>query len=175
MGTGMRRLILFRHAKSDWPGGLADHERPLGPRGRKDAPRMGEELARDGLRPDLAIVSTAVRTRETWDLAAPFLDDVPVRFERRLYEAAPEAILSVIRGVADSVATLLVLGHNPGLEMTASFLVSEGPRRLRDRLGEKFPTAAIAVIRFSEGGWRDIGQGSGELARFLTPGDIGEE
>jgi phosphohistidine phosphatase len=75
-----RRLLLFRHAKSDSPQGGSDHERPLGPRGRHDAPRMGEEMARRGLKPELALVSTATRTRETFALVKPFLPEVPARF-----------------------------------------------------------------------------------------------
>jgi phosphohistidine phosphatase len=168
----MRRLMLLRHAKSDWPKGVADHDRPLGPRGRRDAPHMGEEIALRGLRPDLAVVSSAQRTRETWDLVAPHLGDIPHRFERAIYEADPKAILAVIRAIDDAIGTLLVVGHNPGLEVTATYLIGGGAGRLRDRLGEKFPTAALAVIEFDEGGWHDIGQGRGRLALFLTPKDL---
>lgn len=167
-----RRLFLFRHAKSDWPQGVSDHDRPLGPRGRHDAPRMGEEMARRGLRPDLAIVSTALRARETWDLAKPFLAGIPDRLEGAIYDAAGEGILRTVRGLDPSIRSVIVVGHNPGLETAATTLIGEGPERLRDRLGEKFPTAALAVVDFEDCAWRDIGPGAGRLALFLTPGDI---
>lgn len=167
----MRRLMLLRHAKSDWPQGVSDHERPLGPRGRHDAPRMGEEMARRGLKPDLAVISTATRARQTWELAKAFLPDVPERFERAIYEAPGEGILRTVRALDPEIRSVALVGHNPGFETVASLLIGEGPERLRDRLGEKFPTAALAVIDF-EGGWRDIGAGSGRLALFLTPADI---
>jgi phosphohistidine phosphatase len=166
------RLMLFRHAKSDWPQGVADKERPLGPRGRHDAPRMGEEIARRGLKPDLALVSPARRTRETWELAGAFLAGVPHKLDDRIYEAGPSEILAVIQGAEDAIHTLLLVGHNPGLELTASFLVGEGSRRLRERLGEKFPTAALALIEFPDTEWREVGRGKGRLALFLTPDDI---
>ena len=168
----LRRLMLLRHAKSDWPGGVADRDRPLAPRGRHDAPRMGEEMARRGLRPDLALVSTARRTLETFALVSPFLGPLEERFEAAIYEAQPETILGVVRAVADEVETCLVIGHNPGLELLAGFLIGEGSHRLRDRLGEKFPTTALAVIDFPDGDWRTIGRGTGRLSLFLTPADI---
>lgn len=170
-GTG-RRLMLLRHAKSDWPGGVEDHERPLGPRGRRDAPRMGEAMALRGLVPQLAVVSTALRTRETFDLIAPHLGEPPHRLEGMIYEAEPEAILSVVRATPPQIASLLVVGHNPGLELTATYLIGAGRGSLRDRLGEKFPTAALAVIDFAGMDWPEIARGQGRLELFLTPADL---
>ena len=168
----MRRLMLLRHAKSDWPTGVGDQDRPLGPRGRHDAPRMGEEMARRGLRPGLAIISTARRTLETFALVSPFVQPVEERFEKAVYEARAETILDLVRGVDDRITVLMVVGHNPAMEQAASFLIGEGSHRLRDKLGEKFPTAALAVIDFEAGGWRDVDRASGRLVLFLTPGDI---
>jgi phosphohistidine phosphatase len=168
----MKRLMLLRHAKSDWPGGVGDHDRPLGPRGRHDAPRMGEEMARRGLRPELVIISTAARTRETWDYLAPHFGSVPERFDRALYAADAEAMLKVVRGIEDTVSSLLLLGHNPGLETLANLLIAEGPSRLRERLEDKFPTAALAVIDFAGPNWASIRHAEGRLSLFLTPADI---
>ncbi len=111
----MRRLILLRHAKSDRPAGVRDLERPLNKRGRRAAPAVGKRMAEEGLRPDLALVSPATRTRETWaaikdELGAPPDETVP-----EIYEAAAEDILAAIRGASEEAATLLVVGHNPGL------------------------------------------------------------
>jgi phosphohistidine phosphatase len=167
-----RRLLLLRHAKSDWPAGVGDHDRPLGPRGRHDAPRMGEEMARRGLVPDLAIVSTAARARETWMLVAPFLKGAEPRFEKAIYGAGPEALVGLVRELDDAFRAVMLVGHNPGLEMAATLLIGGGPARLRDRLGEKFPTAALAVIDFDDRFWSGVRQGNGRLVLFLTPGDI---
>jgi phosphohistidine phosphatase len=164
--------MLLRHAKSDWPTGVDDHERPLAPRGRHDAPRMAEEMKRRDLVPDLVLVSTAQRTRETFALAAPFLGETAVRYERALYEAEPDAILRLIRRMPGTSRLPLIIGHNPGLELIASHLIGAGPERLRDRLGEKFPTASLAVIAFPHGDWADVGRGKGRLSLFLTPADI---
>src|SRR5689334_20311557 len=113
----MRRLMLLRHAKSAWPDGVEDHERPLAERGRVAAPLMGRYMAEHGLLPDFAIVSTARRAQETWALVAPALGrDTAQRDEARIYEARSEAILEVIRETAAGVRTLLVVGHNPGFQ-----------------------------------------------------------
>jgi phosphohistidine phosphatase len=165
----MRRLILFRHAKTDRPEGVRDVDRPLAGRGRRAAPRMGAALAEAGLIPDLALVSPARRATETWDLAKPALGTVPERSEPRLYEASVETLLAVVRETDPGVGTLLMVGHNPGFERLAARLVGEGDAAARDRLAEKFPTAAVAVIDFPTEDWRKVAPGSGRLERFVTP------
>ncbi|CAM5767808.1 phosphoglycerate mutase [Labrys miyagiensis] len=164
----MKRLMLLRHAKSDYPAGVSDHERPLAPRGRRDAPRMGQQMARRALLPDHVVASTASRTRETLMLVEPHLGPHTLRYERAIYEASPEAILRVIRAVDPAVKSLLVVGHNPGLEQTATFLV-KGGGTAADPLDEKFPTAALAVLDFDIDDWAAIAGHQGELALFLTP------
>lgn len=161
------RLLLLRHAKSAWPEGVDDHDRPLGGRGLKAAPLMGQYMARKGLVPDLALVSTARRTQESWALVGAELpDDIERRDVEEIYEAAAERIAAVIRGVDAAVRTLLVVGHNPGLQELAIDLVSDG-ERLAD-VREKFPTGALAVIDFAVA-WRDVTVGSGVLERFVVP------
>ncbi|WP_448952674.1 SixA phosphatase family protein [Labrys neptuniae] len=160
--------MLLRHAKSDYPAGVSDHERPLAPRGQRDAPRMGREIARRGLLPDHVIASTARRTRETLSLIEGSLGPHSLQFERAIYEAAPEAILRVIRGVVPEVGTLLIVGHNPGLEQLASFL-TRGAGTVADPLSGKFPTAALAVLDFELDDWAEISGHQGSLALFLTP------
>ena len=121
----MRRHMLLRHAKSDWPEGVDDHDRPLAPRGRKAAPLMGRYMAANALRPDLALVSTARRARETWDLAgSAFTPQVLERRERQLYEAGAETIVRVVREISDDVGLLLMVGHNPGFEDAATMLAA---------------------------------------------------
>ncbi|MCJ2137220.1 histidine phosphatase family protein [Methylobacterium sp. J-026] len=168
----MRRLILLRHAKSDRPAGVADRERPLNPRGRRAAPAVGARLAQDGLRPDLALVSTAQRTRETWAAMAAALGDPETRWQPEIYEAPAHRILAVIGAAPDTAATVMVVGHNPGLGDLAADLAGEGPRDARNRLALEFPTAAYVVIDFDTERWAEIAPGQGRLDRFVRPRDI---
>ncbi|MHC2107306.1 MULTISPECIES: histidine phosphatase family protein [unclassified Methylobacterium] len=168
----MRRLILLRHAKSDRPAGVADHERPLNDRGRRAAPAVGGHIGQEGPRPDLALVSTATRTRETWDAVSAALGAPEARYHHDIYEAPAERILGLIRGAPDSAETVIVVGHNPGLGDLAATLAGEGPRKERTRLATEFPTAAYAVIAFDAAAWSAIAPGQGRLERFVRPRDI---
>ena len=168
----MRRLILLRHAKSDRPAGVRDLERPLNKRGRRAAPAVGQRLAEEGLRPDLALVSPATRTRETWAALRDALGAPPDETVPEIYEAAAEDILAAIRGAPEEAATLLVVGHNPGLGDLATLLTGSGPRGLRALLASEFPTAAFAVIDFEADSWSAIARGQGRLEHFVRPRDI---
>ena len=95
----MRRLMLLRHAKSDWPTGLLDIDRPLAARGRDAAPRMGAHLRDEQLLPDLVLVSPARRARETWELVQPCPGEVETRFDPRIYEAPRSGLLALVRAV----------------------------------------------------------------------------
>lgn len=165
----MKRLILFRHAKSGYPAGVEDHERPLAERGRRDAPRMGAYLAAEQLLPDLVLVSSAARTRETFALAAPALGTSESREEPRIYEAPAERLLGVVRETPDSVRTLMLVGHNPGMEDLARTLIGFGDRYAFARLQQKFPTAGIAVVDLDAESWGEIVPRQGRLDRFVTP------
>jgi phosphohistidine phosphatase len=169
----MRRLMLLRHAKSDWPAGVPDHDRPLNDRGRAAAPLMGRYLADEGLLPDLAVVSSAQRTQETWALVAPALGPVEARTEPRVYEAPADRLLAVLREAPDTARTLLLVGHNPGTEDLARRLVGHGDRYAIARLGQKYPTAGLAVIDFEAERWAEIDTRTGRLDRFVTPKTIG--
>jgi phosphohistidine phosphatase len=167
----MRRLMLLRHAKSDWSSpGMPDRERPLNARGATDARTMSVYLAHHALIPDRILCSPAQRTRQTaeaivqgWPKAAE------ITYSDRLYEATPETIISLIRAVAAEVQGLLVIGHNPGLHEAARMLVAAGDIEQRERLHEKFPTAALAVIDFAVDTWSRLHRQSGRLDRFVTP------
>jgi phosphohistidine phosphatase len=127
----MRRLLLLRHAKSSWSEpGSSDHERPLNRRGQEAAPRIGAYLARHKLIPDSVLVSTARRTRETWDLVAAEAPAAPsATFTERLYDATPRALIEVFRQVASEAKSLLVVGHNPGLQEAAQALIARACAR----------------------------------------------
>ena len=174
----MLRLMLLRHAKSDWSRpGLPDRERPLNARGREAAPMMAAHMSTNDLVPQRAIVSSAVRTRQTWKLITPTLSRKPETiFEQRIYEASPHTILSVIKETPDSIKSLMIVGHNPGLQALALALVGSGDSELRDDLAAKFPTGALAVIDFVTGTWSALRAGAGTLEHFVKPRSLpGEE
>lgn len=166
----MRRLILLRHAKSDWPNGTPDHERPLAERGREAAPVIGAYMAREGLAPDRVLVSSARRTQETWALVAPQLRTTPdVEREPRIYEASLAALFAVLQAQPVDCHTLLMVGHNPGFEDLAARLVDTGSVDARLAMAAKFPTGALAVIDLPVDRWEDVAPKSGRLDRFITP------
>jgi phosphohistidine phosphatase len=170
----MRRLMLLRHAKSDWPEGTDDHQRPLAKRGRETSPLIGIYMAQKGLMPDLAIVSTARRAKETWKRARPaFKHDIVQRNEPRIYNASAKAILDVINETAPDVKVLLLVGHNPGLQDLALKLIGKGSQSDLSRLHRKYPTAGLVVIDFDVKRWRDVSDGLGRLEWFETPKSIG--
>jgi phosphohistidine phosphatase len=165
------RLMLFRHAKAERGApGTRDRDRELAPRGLKDAPRMGAYMARHTLIPDLALVSPARRTRQTWEGLASALPALPATFQDELYESGSQTVLAAIREVGAHVATLLVVGHNPGLHETARLLIASGDVEARERLNEGLPTSGLAVIDFALGAWDKLHPHSGRLERFVTPG-----
>jgi len=166
------RLLLLRHAKAERGPDLEDHERPLAKRGRRDAERMGAEIARRRLAPERILCSSSRRTRETLEAILPQLPEgLDVVIDRELYLASPEAILARIADVDDRVRTLLVVGHNPGIAELAEQLAAGGEAHALARLREKLPTCGLAEIRTGASRWRDIEPGSGILRAFLTPRD----
>jgi phosphohistidine phosphatase len=171
----MRRLILLRHAKAAAPGGGSDVDRPLAKRGTAAADRMAAYLAVEQLLPDLVLVSPARRTRETYERVASKLGEAPVRFEPRIYEALAERLLAVLREAEPGSRGVLMIGHNPGLEALARLLVGYGDRYAFARMGQKYPTAGLAVIDFDGEDWRGLKPGSGRLERFVTPKSLGAD
>jgi phosphohistidine phosphatase len=165
------RLLLLRHAKAEKAApGARDHERALNPRGRSDAPLIGSYIARHALIPDRVLVSTARRTRETFDgVVTAFPARSTVSFEERLYDAKAEAILAVIKETPSDAASLLVIGHNPGLHDLAMLLIASGDVEARERLNEGLPTSGLAVIDFAADDWRKLHRRGGRLERFVSP------
>ncbi len=181
-GVG-RELVLFRHAKSAWPD-VPDHQRPLARRGRRDAPVMGRWLRGAGHVPDQVLCSTARRARQTWQFAQDGLGATPpVSFDDDLYLGSAVQLLDLIRGAPSAARTLLVVGHDPAVPELALMLAAtapagdaEGgsgaaPAAAFDRMRAKFPTAAIAVLRFG-GNWDQLAPGSARLTTFVTPRDL---
>jgi phosphohistidine phosphatase len=168
----MKTLTLLRHAKSGWDdASLTDFERPLNARGRDAARAMGGEMRRLGLGFDCVLASPAARVKETIAGLAESHGPLAPRYDERIYLAAPELLLGLVRAAADSCATLLVVGHNPGLERLALLLSQAGP--LRDEIAAKYPTGALAEIAFPVDHWRDVAEGAGTLRRFIRPRELG--
>ncbi|WP_086082035.1 SixA phosphatase family protein [Rhizobium etli] len=167
------RLILLRHAKSAWPDGVADRERPLADRGRKAASVIGTYMVREKLFPDLALVSPARRARETWKLVRGALLKKVEHEAADIYEVSAERMLDVIRAVEPDIRTLLIVGHNPGMEIAASLIVADGDADAVGRMREKFPTGGLAVIDLDLDGWDEIAADTGYLERFVTPRSLG--
>jgi phosphohistidine phosphatase len=166
-----RRIVLFRHAKADWPE-VADHERPLAERGRTDAAAAGLKLADTGIPFDLALCSTSTRTRETWKLAVQEFPHRPKTvYEERVYDASPGELIAVLNETPDDARNVLLIGHNPGVQGVTDILAgsAEGDARARlDRRG--FPTAAFAVLSF-EGAWKDLEPGVATLLDYWAPSE----
>ncbi|MFF0532426.1 SixA phosphatase family protein [Nocardia amikacinitolerans] len=161
----VRTLILMRHGKSSYPDGVGDHERPLAPRGQREAGLAGDWLRETQPPIDAVRCSTAVRTRET--LAATGIT-APVVYERGIYEASPRTLIELIQLSDDDVETLLLIGHAPGMPWTAWELAVNRNSNQAVELSRKFPTSALAVLEFDRP-WSDIDAGTGELVRFHIP------
>ncbi|WP_410587152.1 SixA phosphatase family protein [Amycolatopsis sp. lyj-23] len=165
---GTRWLIVVRHAKSDWSDDLPDHERPLAPRGLRDAPRLGRWLAEEGHVPELVVCSTARRTRETWarvsdELPAP----PPVEYDDDLYGADVPEFLNAARRTPPGVTTLALVSHEPGVsDLTLHFAGhGEDTRQVQT----KFPTGAAAVLATTDS-WDDLR--TARLVAFFQPRDF---
>ncbi len=167
----MRRLLLLRHAKSSWSEpGASDQERPLNRRGQEAAPRIGAYLNRHRLVPDCVLCSSARRARETWTLASAEVPAAPPAvYVERLYDAAAHAVLDVVRHADPDCQSVLVVGHNPGLQEAAMLLIASGDLEDRERLREKLPTGGLVVIEFAIPDWSKLHAHSGRLERFVVP------
>jgi phosphohistidine phosphatase len=167
----MRRLILLRHAKTEReaPSGK-DRDRRLDERGIKDAAKIGRWLARHEYDRGMALVSTATRAQETWNLMAPELPNTLVEHVPALYGADPSELLQLIHETSvQDPKQLLVVAHNPGLHELALALVSSGERTGREALADNLPTAGVAIIDFAIDDWNDARFRSGKLERFVSP------
>lgn len=159
----MKTLIICRHAKSDWELGLPDFQRPLNARGRKDAPRMGQVLAKAGLDPDRIYSSPATRARTTAELVAEALHyQKALHFDDRLYEQGHGQVLSVLQDTPRDAETVMVFGHNPTLELLADFL-------LQGRQLIILPTCAMLALEFAILDWQDLGSVAGQVRWLMVP------
>jgi phosphohistidine phosphatase len=176
------RLLLLRHAKSDWVDAeeVDDHDRPLAARGRNAAPQMAHYMREKGYEPALVLCSSAKRTRQTLKLLLPaFKREPEIHYSRALYLAEWPALLAALHKQSGHRAPLLMVGHNPGLEQLAialSLQAGNAAERARSQsLAQKFPTGALAVLDFDAKAWRDVKPGMGSLIDFVRPKDLAHD
>lgn len=166
----MLTVTLFRHAKAALAEpGVADFDRPLTKRGRKDATAMGAYFAGESLWPDLILCSPSERTRQTLAEAFAGNAEPPVLFEDALYHAEAPALATRLRKVDADKRHVMIIGHNPGMQALALMLTGAGKGEARAAVARKFPTAAVTVISFEVNSWRAIRASAGHLQRFITP------
>lgn len=174
-----RRLVVLRHAKSAYPPGVPDHDRPLAPRGVADAQAAGRWLSEHVGLPDHVVVSTARRARGTWTLAAAQLGYIgaagydadspgPLTIDPRVYDAAPRTLLEVVRELPDRVGTAVLVGHNPGCELLVDLLAGERDEEAARAIAVKYPTSGIAVLEHDLP-WAVLGERTARLAAFAVP------
>lgn len=168
----MKTIYVLRHAKSDWGDeSLLDFDRPLNHRGRKAAKAVGHELRERGIRPDLVIASPAVRAKQTVERVIEGIgEDLRVTEDRRIYEASTGTLMEILREAPDDSEQLMIVGHNPGFQNLVVALTE--PCALRDEVQSKFPTAALAEIRFSIDLWRELERRTGQLKDLIRPRDL---
>jgi len=165
----MKILYVLRHAKSDWgDSSLEDFDRPLNARGKKAAKAVGREFRKRKIKPDLVLASPAVRAQQTIERVEDgYGSKFDVEDELRIYGSEPETLVDLIRSAPDDVDRLLIVGHNPGLQDLVVKL--SRPGELLDEATEKFPTAALAEIRFDTESWNGIAPGQGILECLVRP------
>lgn len=169
----MKRLTILRHAKSDWGDpGVDDFDRPLNDRGRLAARRIGAVFKSRGMSFTLVLASTARRVRETLDGVAETYGALPIRFDEDLYLASEPVLLDKIRGAPEADSSLLLVGHNPGLERLVVDLAQDDDHGLRNRVIGGLPTAAAAVLEVHVEKWTDVMKGQARFAELILPRDL---
>jgi len=167
-------LTTLRHAKSSWDDhGLDDFDRPLNDRGRKAARQLGRELKRRKVRFDHVIASPATRVRETVEELAKGYGKLPgVRFDSHIYEAGAERLLQLIRHIPETAHAPLLVGHNPGMQQIVLALTQDDGNGLRERVVEKYPTAALAMIDLDVPRWDEVETHAGKIVELILPREL---
>lgn len=172
--SDMRTVILLRHAKSSWSDPeLDDHERPLNGRGKASAPLIADWLGRTGHLPDRIVCSSSRRTRQTLKRMRRVLPELPEPvIEPRLYHAEPTLMFDILSRQPHDAATVLMIGHQPGLSAFARHLVNGKVRPGCSRAFEHFPTAAAAVLRLPIARWIELAPRSADFVDFAVPREL---
>ena len=168
-----RRVYVLRHAKSSWDDpSLSDHDRPLNRRGQRAAKAMSRHMRQAGVEPEVVLCSTALRARQTLEGVEPALGTRLSSVEPELYGAGVRILIERLRQVPATVASVMLIGHNPGLQDLV--LALSTPSANRDRVALKFPTAALATLAFAAADWRGLVPGAADLVDYVRPRDLPE-
>ncbi|MHA1538630.1 MAG: SixA phosphatase family protein [Alphaproteobacteria bacterium] len=170
----MKRLFLMRHAKSSWDDlAFSDFDRPLAERGREACLRLARYLRGTELPIDLVLCSGAARARETWErIAGALAQRVPVEYEDALYMAGPGSLLARLRGLDPALNTVLLVAHNPDVEILAQQLCRRGGGEPLARLEVKYPTGGLAEIALDCADWAEVKEACGTLKHFTVPREL---
>ena len=165
----VKRLFLLRHAKSSWDDpNLSDHDRPLAPRGRKASRRIASYMKDKGFEPSIVLCSSALRARQTWEIAASAFDKrTAVEIDPSLYRAGTEELMSRLRSIRPEASSILLIGHNPAMHELVLTLASQGEQL--ESIRKKFPTAALAVLDARISHWEELEPAAAELIDFVNP------
>ena len=168
-----RTLILLRHGKSSWSDStLADIDRPLAPRGERAARKLAKYIRRKRIRPALVLCSPALRTRQTLEAVEASLGKrCVVEVVPQLYAASEQELLELLQALPEPVSSVMLVGHNPGLQNLALVLASQGAHL--PQLEEKFPTGALATLVVRSASWSALGPGEAELVDYVVPRQLG--
>ena len=169
-----RRLYLLRHAKSSREAPDRDDiDRPLAPRGERAADRMRRYISVADIRPARVLCSSALRAQQTLERVLPALgDQAVVEASRDLYERGPRAMIELVQNTHSDVASVMLIGHNPGIQSLAKLLAGSGHQAERARLQKKFPTGALATFVLPGSSWFDLGPGTCELHSLIRPREV---
>lgn len=170
----MRKLTLLRHAKSSWVDpAKADFDRPLAPKGRRAALKIGAFIEKHQLAPDLILCSPAQRTRETLARIAPFMNqNTDIQMERSIYSAGTgDGLVAYLKGLAIDVEHIMIIGHNPTMQQLALDLSDARSCSAYSKMEKKYPTAALAHIEFGIPHWHEL-SGAGQLVHFVIPRNL---
>lgn len=164
----MKEIHLIRHSKSDWSDThLKDKERPLSKRGRKNARFLGKYVKKVSFVADVALVSPSIRTSETWKILQGFQNITKdIKIISEIYEAEYSDLLRILRGLSSKINNVVLIGHNPGMEDLANYLLLGNNT---DTLFEKFPTSSFISLVTDQKDWADLGRQSCRLKRFWIP------
>jgi phosphohistidine phosphatase len=173
----MKRLTLLRHAKSGDDGTVArDFDRPLNAKGRRAARAIGRYMRDRALRFDTVIASPATRVAETLqEVEALYGSGLAAHWNKTLYLATPDELLDAVHAAPAEAESLLLVGHNPGLEQLVLRLVPHGADRARSEVEIKYPTASLVEMAFPVDRWDEVADGRGDLVRFVRPRDLDPE
>ena len=176
-GSAVKLMYLLRHTKSSWDDpSIEDFDRPLNKRGRKAATLLAEHFRRNDIRPEITLCSPANRTRQTLDSLLPALDHREAIFDRRLYEASRHTLQALLSELPSRCHSVLLIGHNPGLQRLALYLVRAAPGTPALRaLNDKLPTGGLVTLSAAIDDWTDLPAGTCTLESFVRPTDLGGE